>query len=221
MDIESIISTGRCSLSEGEVKTLLKENGIHTTDFHIVQSEEEIDKLKIKYPVIAKVHSPDILHKTDVGGIFPDIKDVFGLTKAFREIKSRFPDADMLVEPMEEKGVEVIIGFIHDATFGPTIMFGMGGIYTEIYKDVSFRLIPLDDYDADDMMSEIKSARVLEGFRNIHVNREALKELLISFSRMCEKVQDTVESIDLNPVFAREKDVVVVDAKAVLKCKEH
>jgi len=218
MDIQSIISSGRCSLSEGEVKTLLKENGIPTTDFHVVRSEGEIEGLRIKYPVIAKVHSPKILHKTDVGGIFPDIKDHFGLIKAFHAIKEKFPEADMLVEPMEEKGVEVIIGFIHDPTFGPTIMFGMGGIYTEIYRDVSFRLIPLDDYDADDMMKEIKSAKVLEGFRNIHVNREALKQLLISFSEMCTKVQDTVEQIDLNPVFVRETDAIVVDAKAVLKC---
>ncbi|UCE44816.1 MAG: acetate--CoA ligase family protein [Methanobacteriota archaeon] len=216
MIVESVLKEGRKALAENEVKMLLRESGIPTTDFQVVDDYDEVDLRKLKFPVVIKVCSPEILHKTDVGGVVLDIqKDAFELE--FTEMRKRFPKEPILVESMQDRRVEVIIGLINDPTFGLTIMFGLGGIYTEVYKDVTFRVVPIKKQDAEDMLSEIRAAPILEGFRKIKVDRDALLKLLMKVSALGEKYMDRLDQMDLNPVFVKEKGVVVVDAKMLLR----
>ena len=216
MVIESVLKEGRKALAENEVKMLLRESGIPTTDFQVVDSYGEVDVKKLRFPVVIKVCSPEILHKTDVGGVVLDIqKDAF--ETEFAAMRERFPKEPILVESMQDRRVEVIIGLIDDPTFGLTIMFGLGGIYTEVYKDVTFRVVPIRKKDAEEMLSEIRAAPILEGFRKIKVDRDALLNLLMKVSALGVKYMDKLDQMDLNPVFVKEKGVVVVDAKMLLR----
>ncbi len=204
--------------SEKEVKDLLKEYGIKTTKYKVVNKEKDLETLNLKFPVALKVCSGKILHKTDVGGVKLGIKDKDELLEEFKRFKKKFPDTDLLVDQMEEKGVEVIIGLVQDPTFGLTIMVGVGGIYTELYKDVSFRVIPLmSKKTAEEMLNEIKGKRLLEGFRNIKADKEQVINLLMKVSKIGEELMDHIDQMDLNPVFVYEDDYRVVDAKLILK----
>ncbi|MEM0343139.1 MAG: acetate--CoA ligase family protein [Thermoplasmata archaeon] len=216
MILESVLKEGRKALAENEVKEFLREAGIPTTDFQVVSEFSQIDQKKLKFPVVLKVCSPDILHKTDVGGVMLDVgRDE--LEAEFQKMKSRFPQNLILVESMQDRRVEVIVGLINDATFGLTIMFGLGGIYTEVYKDVTFRIVPIKREDAEEMLREIKAAPILEGFRKIKVDREAIVNLLMKVSALGERYMDKIAEMDLNPVFVKEKGLVVVDAKLLLR----
>ncbi len=214
--VEDVLKEGRKSLAENEVKMLLRESGIPTTDFQVVNKFEDIDLKKLRFPAVMKVCSPEILHKTDIGGVVLDIqKSQF--EQEFAKLRKRFPKEPLLVESMQDRRVEVIIGLINDPTFGLTIMFGLGGIYTEVYKDVTFRVVPIKKQDAEEMLSEIKASPILEGFRKIKVDREALVNLLMKVSALGVKYMDKLDQMDLNPVFVKEKGVVVVDAKLLLR----
>ena len=216
MIVESVLKEGRKALAENEVKMLLRESGIPTTDFQVVNTYADIEQKKLKFPVVMKVCSPTILHKTDVGGVVLDIqKDQ--LEGEFSKMRKKFEKEPILVESMQDSRVEVIVGLINDPTFGLTIMFGLGGIYTEVYKDVTFRVVPIKKEDAEEMLSEIKAAPILEGFRKIKVDREALVNLLLKVSALGVKHMDHLDQMDLNPVFVKAKGVIVVDAKMLLK----
>jgi len=214
--IESVLKEGRKALAENEVKELLRESGIPTTDFQVVDKFEDIDLKKLKSLVVLKVCSPNILHKTDVGGVVLDVpKDQ--LEEEFRKMKEKFPNDKILVESHQDRRVEVIVGLINDPTFGLTVMFGLGGIYTEVYKDVTFRVVPIKKEDAEEMLKEIKAAPILEGFRKIKVDRDAIINILMKVSALGEKYMDKVDQMDLNPVFVKERGAVVVDAKLLLR----
>jgi len=214
--IDSVHKEGRKALAENEVKEALREAGIPTTDFQVGKRFDQIDAKKLKFPVVMKVCSPDILHKTDVGGVVLDItKDQF--EQEFNKLSQKFPKENILVESMQDRKVEVIIGLINDRTFGLTIMFGLGGIYTEVYKDVTFRVVPIRRQDAEEMLKEIKAAPILEGFRKIKLDREAIINLLLAVSAFGEKHMEILDQMDLNPVFVKTKGVIVVDAKMLLK----
>ena len=214
--IESVLKEGRKALAENEVKELLRESGIPTTDFQVVDKFEDIDLKKLKSLVVLKVCSPNILHKTDVGGVVLDVpKDQ--LEEEFGKMKEKFPNDKILVESHQDRRVEVIVGLINDPTFGLTVMFGLGGIYTEVYKDVTFRVVPIKKDDAEEMLKEIKAAPILEGFRKIKVDRDAIINILMKVSALGEKYMDKVDQMDLNPVFVKERGAVVVDAKLLLR----
>ncbi|UCE91801.1 MAG: acetate--CoA ligase family protein [Methanobacteriota archaeon] len=214
--VDSVLKQGRKALAENEVKMLLRESGIPTTDFQVVTSYDEVDQGKLKFPVVMKVCSPDILHKTDVGGVVLDVqKDQF--EEEFARLRKKFVTEPILVESMQDRRVEVIIGLIDDPTFGLTIMFGLGGIYTEVYKDVTFRVVPIKRRDAEEMLTEIKAAPILEGYRKIKVDRDALLDLLLQVSDLGVKYMESLDQMDLNPVFVKEKGVVVVDAKMLFR----
>ena len=215
--IENALAKGRKHLAENEVKQLLKESGIPTTEFKYFHKLSEVDTGKLKFPVALKVCSPDILHKTDVGGVVLGIETKKDLKKTFEAMHSKFPREGFLVEPMYDGTVEAIIGLIEDGSFGLTVMFGIGGIFTEIYKDVTFRVVPLKKCDAEEMLAEIKAAPLLEGFRKIKVDREGLIELLLAISRLGERLRGVVDQMDLNPVFVNVDGVRVIDAKMILK----
>ena len=118
---------------------------------------------------------------------------------------------------MASKSTEIILGLVQDNTFGLCIMFGIGGIFTELYKDVSFRVVPIDEYDALEMIEEIKGKKIFEGFRNIKANKKLVIELLLKLSKIGEDLVDHIDQMDLNPVFVYEDNICVVDAKLILK----
>jgi acyl-CoA synthetase (NDP forming) len=204
-------------LAENEVKDLMKAYGIRTTNYKLVNKLEDLENLGLKFPVALKVCSSKILHKTDVGGVKLGIKDMSDLEKTFKEFKKKFPKENLLVDQMEEKGVEIIIGLVQDPTFGLSIMCGIGGIFTELYKDVAFRIIPIDKYDSVQMIEEIKGKKLLEGFRNMKANKELVIDLLLKVSKIGQELIEHIDQMDLNPVFVYENDICVVDAKLILK----
>jgi acyl-CoA synthetase (NDP forming) len=210
--------TGRTgALAENNVKDLLRMYGIPTTKYQIVLTEKDLSKLTVSFPVALKVCSPNILHKTDVGGVRLNIQNKEELKKTFKEFRKKFPSQDLLVDQMEEKGVEIIVGLVQDPTFGLSIMCGIGGIFTELYKDVSFRVVPIDDYDARQMIEDLVGKKLLEGFRGIKANKELVIDLILKVSKLGEELINQVDQMDLNPVFVYEKRICVVDAKLILK----
>lgn len=204
-------------LAENEVKDILRFFEIPTTSYQVVWTEKDLEKIFLRFPVALKVCSSKILHKTDVGGVKLNIQNLEELKKTFHEFRKKFPHEDLLVDQMEEKGVEIIIGLVQDPTFGLSIMCGIGGIFTELYKDVSFRVIPIDRYDAAQMIEELAGKKLLEDFRGMKANKQLVIELVLKVSKLGESFIDHIDQMDLNPVFVYEKRVCVVDAKLILK----
>ncbi|HDI73541.1 MAG TPA: acetyl-CoA synthetase, partial [Candidatus Korarchaeota archaeon] len=168
--------------------------------------------------------SPDVLHKSDVGGVRVNLKNEEEVRAAYRSIienvKQRVPNAritGILVQEFAPPGLELIIGLVRDPQFGPTVMFGLGGIFVEVYKDVAFRVAPLSEEDADSMIREIKAYRLLTGFRGMEpVDVGALKDALIKAGQVGLEHEEIAE-MDLNPVIAYPKGLKVVDARVILR----
>jgi len=217
--VAKLLSGRTGALAENEVKDLLQIYGVPTTTYQLVQTEKDLQSLSLKFPVALKVCSPAILHKTDVGGVRLNIQSPEELYRAFREFRKKFPRENLLVDQMEEKGVEIIIGLVQDPTFGLSIMCGIGGIFTELYKDVAFRIVPIDRYDARQMIEELAGKKLLEGFRGIKANKQLVVDLVMNVSKLGEDLIDHVDQMDLNPVFVYEKRVCVIDAKLIVKEK--
>jgi hypothetical protein len=164
-----------------------------------------------------KVCSPDILHKTEVGGVILDIQNKGEADSAFSSLRKQFPKEKILIETMEDRGLELIMGIIRDDSFGLSIMVGLGGIFTEVLEDVSFRIIPISQYDANAMLDDLKAAKVFKGFRGMKVNKDLVIDILLKLSKLGEDLAKHLNQMDLNPVIIRESDAVVVDAKMILK----
>jgi len=216
-------------LTELEAKEFLEKYGIPFPRRAVAKTEDEaVQKAhEIGYPVVFKILSPDIIHKTDVGGVKIGIKNDDEAREAFREImenvKQKMPNArieGILVEEMVQGGHEVIIGGLQDPTFGPVIMFGgLGGIYVELFKDVTFRLAPIDYDEAEEMIKETKGYKVLMGFRGKEqANIEILKDLIVKTSKIIAENQNILE-LDLNPVRIFKDKAVVLDAKILVKAE--
>jgi acetate---CoA ligase (ADP-forming) subunit beta len=213
-------------LTEVESKQLLEEAGINVIKAKLATTMKEAVALSkgMGFPVVLKIASSDVVHKSDAGGVKLDLKNATQVEKAYREImasiKEKFPKAaigGVSVQPMAKPGVEVIIGMSKDAQFGPVLMFGLGGILVEILKDVSFRIVPLVRRDAREMIREIKGYPVLEGYRGKEpANVSALEDMLLKVSDFVEKNPD-IKELDLNPVFAHRDGAVAVDARVVLE----
>jgi acyl-CoA synthetase (NDP forming) len=215
--VKKLLVDGTGGLAENKVKDLLRAYGIPTTTYQVIQTEKDLNKLMVRFPVALKVCSPKILHKTDVGGVKLNIQNIEGLKKTFKELRKKFPKENFLVDQMEEKGVELIVGLVQDPTFGLSIMCGIGGIFTELYKDVSFRVVPIDGYDAHQMIEELAGKKLLEGFRGIKASKQLVIDLVLKVSKLGEELIDLVDQMDLNPVFVYENRICVVDAKLILK----
>ena len=201
-------------IAEHEAKNLLAKTGIKVP--RGVETREFPAEIELTFPVALKVSDPRILHKTDVGGVKLNLrKDE--LENEFRAMKKKFPDSSFLIEEMQPQGIEFIVGMVKDATFGYVIMLGAGGIYTELYHDVTFRKIPINLADAGEMIKDIRSGIFCDGFRGIQVNCNALKDLLISISNMTVEAKHDILSMDLNPVIVTKEDAVVADAKISVK----
>ncbi|MCK4451217.1 MAG: acetate--CoA ligase family protein, partial [Anaerolineae bacterium] len=184
-------------------------------------AEEAVDiAARLGYPVVLKIVSPDVIHKSDVGGVVVGIGDGSAVVKTYDRIvttvREHVPDADIqgiLVSKQAPDGLEVIVGALDDAMFGPTVMFGLGGIFTEVLKDVTFRVAPLERRDAREMMREIRGFRLLEGARGqARYDTEALVELLLAVSRMVTD-RPEIKELDLNPVRLFEQGLMPLDVR--------
>ena len=223
--IDKVKEQKRKTLFEHEAKDLLSLVGLPTTNYRVVRDREGAIKAahEIGFPVVLKIVSPQVLHKSDAGGVALDIGDEDELIRCYDLIidgvKEKVPEAEIcgvLVEEMAPPSVEVIVGATRDAQFGPTVMFGVGGILTEIIKDVSFRVAPFTIDEAIKMMGEIKSHEVLEGARGMPVvDKAVLADIIVKTSRLMLENPGIV-AIDLNPVIVYEDAVKIVDARIIL-----
>ncbi len=213
------------SLLETEAKELLKEYEIPVPDFKLIKSDDEIAGLakEINFPIVMKIVSPDIIHKTDAGGVKLNIKDEKEAELAYQEIifkakkyNKKVKISGVIVYPIVPQGTEIIIGMMKDPHFGPVIMFGLGGIFVEVLKDISFRILPIEERDAREMIAEIKGYEILKGAREeAPKDIEAIKILLMKISQLSIENPE-IKEIDLNPIFVFEKGLQVVDARMIL-----
>ena len=215
----------RTVLTEIEAKKVLSEAGINCTDTRLATTKEETVTLceEIGYPIVLKVSSVDISHKSDAGGVKVNLKDKAAVEQAFDDImascKKYKPDANIegvSAQQMAKPGVEIMIGMVNDASFGPVVAFGIGGIFVEVLKDVAFRIVPFDKNDAAEMIDEIKGKKLLEGFRGSDpVDKEYLQTILLKLSGFLEKTEG-IKEIDMNPIFAYKDGAIVVDARIII-----
>jgi len=215
---------GRETLSEYESKIVLASYHIPVTREIIIQKNNDVISAahEIGYPVVMKGCSPEITHKTEKGLIRTDIRDDKEALDTFNDIMAGMNGShgSILIQEMIKGKRELVIGLIRDPQFGPCVMFGLGGIFTEILKDVSFRLAPLEKRDALEMMDEIKAHKILDAVRGMEpVDRELLSEMLINVGRIGVE-NDAIKEIDINPVIISGSRPVAVDALIVLQPNE-
>lgn len=201
-------------LVEHEAKALLSEVGIRVPQG--IEVAELPQDVSLRFPVVLKVSDPGILHKTDVGGVKLGVARA-DLKNEFESMKRKFADSKILIEEMQPAGAEFIVGVVRDPLFGQVIMLGTGGIYTEMYGDVTFRKIPITEQDAEEMLAEIKSKKFCSGFRGIKIDCRKLTGLLLSVSNLVSSGKRGIETMDLNPVIVTGNETTVVDAKISLR----
>jgi len=219
--IEKALSEKRTTLSEYEAKQLLAAYGLPVTREVLVQDRSGLPLAlkQIGYPMVLKGCSPEISHKTEKGVIRLDIRSEEEALVAYDDIRSAMgPNGvDVLVQEMVKGQRELMAGLTRDPQFGPCVMFGLGGIFTEILKDVSFRLAPLEERDAVDMMEEIKGHKIIDAIRGMEpVNKGAVTKILIALGKIGLE-NERVKEIDVNPLIIRKGEPVAVDALVVLE----
>ncbi len=224
--IDQLKEEGRFILTEFESKEFLKQVGIPVVETRLARTEKEAVSLsrKIGFPVALKIASPDVTHKTDSGGVRLSLNSVAEIKKAYREIieavRQQHPMAliqGISVQKMVRPGTEVIVGTSKDPQFGPVMMFGLGGIFVEVLKDVSFRIIPVDRRDAQEMIEEIKGYPLLQGYRGKEpANIPALVEIILKISKLINE-NPQIKELELNPIFAYGDDALAVDARIILE----
>ena len=215
----------RAVLTEIEAKQILTEAGINCTDTRLATTKHQAVELseQFGYPVVLKVSSVDITHKSDAGGVKVNLRDRAEVENAFdtimRSCTAAVPGAKIegvSVQGMAKPGIEVIMGMIKDTSFGPVVMFGLGGVFVEVLKDVAFRIVPIEKTDAEDMIKELKGKRLLEGYRGQEpVDVAYLQQMLLRLSDFVNATAE-IEEIDMNPVFAYQDGAVVADSRIVL-----
>ena len=217
---------GRTALLENEAKELISLHGGLVCHDCLAQSPDQAVAMAAGFDekVVMKIVSPDILHKSDAGGVRLNLKKPEAIRQAYMEIIANAREFDpeanikgILVAPMVNEGLEIIIGTKNDDQFGPVIMFGIGGIMVEVLKDVVFRVLPVSSYAARGMIDEIKSVKLLNGFRGQPpVDRKAIKRLLLTISEIIGAYPE-IQEMDFNPVIVYEEGLNVVDARIILK----
>lgn len=218
--------TGRKHLLEMEAKTVCMEYGIPVTQFRLAKNEAEAVKFAedIGYPVVLKIVSPDIIHKSDVGGVMLNLKNAKDVRKAYRQImenvKKHKKDAEILgvlVQEMAPPSTEVIVGAIKDPQFGHALMFGLGGVFVEVLKDVTFRIVPINEEEAYEMISEVKAYPLLKGYRGMPpADINSIVQILLKTSRLVSEHPE-IKELDLNPIMVYEKGAKTVDARIILE----
>ena len=222
---EETIQTDHKVITEELSKSILKTYGVKVPGYALVKSAEEAAKeaKKLGFPLVMKVVSPQILHKTDVGGVKVGINNVDEVKKTFKDMYGRLSKKKgvdvkgILLEKMVPKGVELIVGVQNDHQFGPVIMVGLGGIMTEVMKDVAFRMLPITTSDAKSMLNELKGSKLLKGFRGSPpIDLDMVSKMLVQIGKLGVENADYINSIDFNPVVVYPKSHFVVDAKIIL-----
>lgn len=218
--IDVALKEGRTVLSEYESKLVLKSYQIPVTLEKLVDNVEDLSKAagKIGYPLVIKGCSTNVTHKTENGLIRVDIRNEDEAQIAFKEIMTAMngDDKEILVQQMVEGQRELVVGLTRDSQFGPCVMFGLGGIFTEVLNDTVFRVAPLERRDAMEMMQEIKACKILEAVRGMaEADKERLADILISVGRIGIE-NDIIKEIDINPVIITGGQPVAADALVVL-----
>ena len=207
----------RTYVMEHECKEVLEDAGISTTGYGVARCLEEAVETAdaIGYPVVLKIVSPEVVHKSDSGGVRLNVQDAEQVRAAYRDMVHAFAHQrveGISVQHMAEQGLEAIIGVTSDPNFGPVLMFGLGGVFVEVLKDVTFRILPISEEDAKGMIEEIEGYRLLKGYRGHSVDIPALTHLLLRVSRLVTDHPEITE-LDLNPVFLYPSGNVIVDAR--------
>ena len=218
--MENIFAASRGAgwVLEPKAKELLSLAGLNVPRFTWAHELEEATQFAhtIGYPIVAKVVSPHILHKSDVGGVIVGIGSDEDLYAAYQRLRSLKGFAGILVEEVVG-GIELIVGAKVDYQFGPVILMGIGGTAVEIYKDTSVRMAPLVPNDVDSMLQGLQAHQLLEGYRgSAPANVQVLTDMLIAFSHFVMDCEDLIESIDLNPVKCSPEGCIIADARIVL-----
>ena len=210
-------------ITEEIAKDILISYDIKVPRFALVKDIENAVKEanSIGYPLVAKIVSPQILHKTDVGGVKIDLKNEEDVKSAFNDMYERlskeYDVKGILLEKMVPKGVEMIVGLQNDPQFGPVIMVGLGGIFTELFKDVSFRVLPITENDALEMIEELQGKMLLKGYRGSEpINMDILCNALVNIGKLGYDISAYYDSIDFNPIIVYPDSYYVADAKILL-----
>jgi acyl-CoA synthetase (NDP forming) len=217
---------GRKALLETEAKTICMEYAIPVTKFKLAKNAAETAEFaeQLGYPVVLKIVSPDIIHKSDAGGVIINLKNKAEVQIAYGKIlenakkyNSAAKIVGVLVQEMAPQSTEVIVGAIKDPQFGQTLMFGLGGIFVELLKDVTFRVAPITQEDAHEMVMKVKAYPLLKGYRNTPpADIDAIISVLLNTSKLVMDYPE-IKELDLNPIMAYEKGAKTVDARIILK----
>jgi acyl-CoA synthetase (NDP forming) len=223
---DQVKKEGRSILTEYESKRILKQVGISVVETKLAKTQKEAVSFsqKIGFPVVIKIVSPDVIHKSDSGGVKLSLNNVADVKKAYdgilKKVKKQYPDAvihGVSVQKMVRPGTEVVVGTSKDPQFGPVIMFGLGGIFVELLKDVSFRVIPVEQKDAQEMIEEIKGFPLLRGYRGKEpADIASLATIILKLSKFIE-VNPQIKELEMNPIFAYRNRAVAVDARILLE----
>ncbi|MEM2214942.1 MAG: acetate--CoA ligase family protein [Candidatus Nezhaarchaeales archaeon] len=223
--ISKALSEGRTILLEPEAKELCSQYGIPVPSSKVVKNVSEAVQaaMEIGFPVVVKIVSEDIIHKTDVGCVVTGVNNVEDLKKAYEKVvenalkhNPRATIRGVLIEEMVPKGVEVAVGGLRDPEFGPAVMFGLGGVFIEVMRDVSFRVAPVSEEDAEEMIREIKGFKLLQGYRGMEpVDLKALINIVVNASRLLIENEE-IHQLDLNPIIASRSGAKAVDARVIL-----
>jgi acetyl-CoA synthetase (ADP-forming) len=213
-------------LLEPEAKMVCRAYGIPVTSFKVAKSVEEATESaeEIGYPVVLKIVSPDVIHKFDVGGVVLNLNTPEAVEDAYRKIlenvKKHESDASIvgiLIQEMAPQSTEVIVGATKDRQFGPALMFGLGGVFVEVLKDVTFRIAPISRQEAQEMITEVKAYPILKGYRGQPaVDINAIVGILLSTSRLVMDHPE-IKELDMNPIMVYEKGAKTVDARIILE----
>lgn len=223
--LKNKIETNQTVLTEFESKELLQEIGIPVPGQKLTTSKEETLSAAedIGFPIVLKLMAEDIVHKSDTGAVKLNLKSKQEVEEAYEELM-KIPaqkEKKISVQKMADEPItELIIGMTTDPQFGPALMFGIGGILVELLEDVSFRIAPITEYDAKEMIREIKGFPILDGYRGKpKADLDAIVNTLLTISELVVKHEE-INEMDLNPVFIYEKGLICVDARIILKKKE-
>ena len=220
--LDKALKEGRTTLTEYESKQVLASYNLPVTREELVSNSDDLLKAaeQIGYPLVIKGCSTQIAHKTEKGLIRVDVRNADEATAAFREISAAMNgagDGAILVQQFVRGQRELVVGLTRDAQFGPCVMFGLGGIFTEVLKDTVFRVAPLEKQDALEMMQEIKAAKILEAIRGMAVaDKDMLAEILMTIGRIGIE-NEAIKEIDINPLIISNGKPVAVDALVVLQ----
>ena len=224
--LDDTIRKGSKVITEEDAKSILSIYGIRVPDYSVVTTDSEAtSKAKeIGFPVVAKIVSDEILHKTDVQGVKIGLQNENEVKETFLDMYNRlskdYKIKGVLLEKTVPKGIELIVGLQNDPQFGPVIMLGLGGIYTELFKDVSFRVLPISKQDALDMINDLKAKEILKGFRGAQeINLDMLCDAIIKIGNLGFDLAKYINSVDFNPIIVYPDNYYVVDAKIIVSVK--